>query len=47
MITKEAVLHSEKPRLIYGESVEALPEPQATLPQPIESALIDDAPTAG
>ena len=49
VITKEAVLNGEKPRLIYAEANEALPEPKArkAQPEPINAALIPDAPTAG
>ena len=49
VITKEAVLNGEKPRLIYAEANEALPDPKVrkAQPEPINAALIPDAPTAG
>jgi hypothetical protein len=48
VVTREAVLGTEKPRLIYAEQ-EALPEPKARKqqPEPIGTALIPEAPTAG
>ena len=49
VITKESVVGGEKPRLIYAEAKEALPEPKSrkSQPEPIESAMIPEAPTAG
>ena len=52
VITKEAVLEGEKPRLIYAETAKSLPEPKGRKTQPeaidaIDAALIPDAPTAG
>ena len=46
IITREAVLNHEKPRLIYGEPKAALPEPEAALPEAFDAPLAD-APTAG
>ena len=48
VVTKEAVLGIEKPRLIYAKQV-ALPEPKARKqqPEPIGTAMIPEAPTAG
>ena len=42
IITKEAVLNGEKPRLIFGEAPAALPEAELPLPE-----ALDEAPLAG
>ena len=49
IITREAVLGGEKPRLIFGEAQPALPEPQQAIPepQPVLDEEFTDAPTAG
>ncbi|MBQ3425177.1 MAG: ATP-dependent Clp protease ATP-binding subunit ClpX [Clostridia bacterium] len=46
IITKEAVLGNEKPQLVFAKT-QSLPEPEAILPDAINSALTPDAPTAG
>ena len=47
VITREAVLEGKKPKLIYSKGGKALPQPKLPEAEPIETALIGDAPTAG
>ena len=46
LVTREAVLGTEKPRLIYGEA-KALPQPDEAPAEVFGTDALADAPTAG